>query len=96
MMLKKQAPIWIRRLDVVKAELKNMRFPKSAYEGSRQCAELSETANRWVLESLRESNPGAGEEAIEQARRLLAARFSATEFRYMKRWKKERDRFFRG
>ena len=41
-MPKKQAPIWIRRLDVVKAELRNVRFPKSAYEGSRQCAELSE------------------------------------------------------
>lgn len=95
-MLKKQAPIWIRRLDVVKAELKNVRFPKSAYEGSRQCAELSETANRWVLESIRQSNRRGSEQAIEQARRLLAARFSAVEFRYMKRWKKERDRFFRG
>ena len=92
----KQAPIWIRRLDLVKAEMRNVRFPKTAHEGLRQCAELSKTANRWVMESIREDNPGADEEAIDQARRLLAARFSAAEFRHMKRWKKERDSFFRG
>ena len=92
----KQAPIWIRRLDLVKAEMRNVRFPKTAHEGLRQCAELSKTANRWVMESIREDNPGAGEEAIDQARRLLAARFSAAESRHMKRWKKERDSFFRG
>lgn len=92
----KQAPIWIRRLDLVKAEMRNVRFPKTAHEGLRQCAELSETAKRWVLESIRQRNPGAGEEAIEQARQLLAARFSAAESRHMKRWKKERDSFFRG
>ena len=92
----KQAPIWIRRLDLVKAEMRNVRFPKTAQEGLRQCAELSKTANRWVLDSIREDNPGAGEEAIEQARRLLAARLSAAEARHMKRWKKERDSFFRG
>ena len=92
----KQAPIWIRRLNLVRAEMRTVRFPSTAQEGFRQCAELSKTANRWVMESIREDNPGADEEAIDQARRLLAARFSAAESRHMKRWKKERDSFFRG
>jgi hypothetical protein len=73
-----------------------MRFPKTAQEGFRQCAELSETASRWLRQSLREESPGAGEEAIEHARQLLLARFSAAETRHMKRWKKERERYFRG
>ena len=92
----KQAPMWIRRLDLVKAEMRNVRFPKTAHEGLRQCAELSTTANRLFLQSIRAHNPGASEEAIEQNRRLLLARFSAAESRHMKRWKKERDSFFRG
>jgi len=92
----KQAPIWIRRLDLVRAEMRTVRFPKTAQEGFRQCAELSETANRWVLESIRKRNPGASEEAIERARQLLSARFSAAESRHVKRWKKERERYFRG
>ena len=73
-----------------------MRFPKTAQEGFRQCAELSETASRWFRQSLRDENPGASEEAVEQARQLLLARFSAAEARHMKRWKKERKRYFRG
>lgn len=92
----KQAPIWLRRLDLVRAEMKHVRFPKTAQEGFRQCAELSETACRWFRESIRDHNSAASEEVIEQARRLLAARFSAADARHMKRWKIERERYFRG
>jgi len=91
----KQAPIWIRRLDLVRAELRTVRFPKTAQEGFRQCAELSETASRWMLKSIRDGNSSASEAAIEQARRLLAARFSAADARYRAQWKKERERYFR-
>jgi hypothetical protein len=34
-------PWWLRRLDLVRAELKGMTFPRTAEEGLRQCAELS-------------------------------------------------------
>jgi hypothetical protein len=92
----KQPPLWLRRLDLVKAELKTVRFPKTAAEGFRQCAELSETARRWFLDSIRQEHPGASEEEIEKERRLLLARFSAAEARWIARWKEESDRYFRG
>ena len=88
--------MWIRRLDLVRAEMRTMRFPKTAQEGFRQCVELSETASRWFRQSIRDENPGAGVEVVEQARQLLLARFSAAEARHMKQWKKERERYFRG
>jgi hypothetical protein len=92
----KKAPLWLRRLDIVKAEMKSVRFPPSAQEGFRQCAELSETARRLFWESLRADHPGASDEEIEQERRLLLARFSAAEACRLAKWKKERDRYFRG
>jgi hypothetical protein len=76
--------------------MRTVRFPKTATEGFRQCAELSETASRWFRQSIRDDNSSAGEAAIEQARRLLAARFSAAEARHKAQWKKERERYFRG
>lgn len=83
----KQPSLWLCRLDLMKAELKTMRFPRTAAEGFRQCAELSETARRWFLDSIRQDHPGAGEEEIEQERRLLVARFSAAQTRWIKKWK---------
>jgi hypothetical protein len=91
-----QVPLWLRRLDLVKAEMKTVQFPRTAQEGFRQCAELSETALRWFVDSIRQDHPGASEEEIEKERRLLLARFSAAEARRMSKWKKERDRYFRG
>jgi hypothetical protein len=40
-------------MDPVKAEMKTTRFPRTAQEGFRQCAELSETARRWFRQSIR-------------------------------------------
>lgn len=91
----KQVPLWLRRLDLVKAEMKTVQFPRTAAEGFRQCAELSQTARRWFVDSIRQDHPGATEEEIEQERRLLLARFSAAQTRWIKQWKKERDRYFR-
>jgi hypothetical protein len=90
-----QPPIWLRRLDLVKAELKTVRFPKTAAEGFRQCAELSATMRRWFVDSIRQEHPGWSEEQIERERRLLLARFSAAQERWIKKWKEERDRYFR-
>jgi hypothetical protein len=41
-----KVPLWLRRMDLVKAEMKTVRFPHTAQEGFRQCAELSDTARR--------------------------------------------------
>lgn len=92
----KQIPLWLRRLDLVKAEMKTVKFPRTAAEGFRQCAMLSETMRRWFLDSIRQEHPGWSEEQIEQERRLILARFSATETRWIAKWKEERDRYFRG
>ncbi|HXG20594.1 MAG TPA: hypothetical protein VNN62_16150 [Methylomirabilota bacterium] len=92
----RQPPLWLRRLDMVKAELKTVRFPKTAAEGFRQCVMLSETARRWFLDSIRQEHPGWSEEQIEQERRLLLTRFSAAETQWIAKWKKECDRYFRG
>ena len=92
----KQPPLWLRRLDLVKAEMKTVRFPRTAAEGFRQCAELSETMRRWFLDSIRQEHPRWSEEQIEQERRLVLARFSAAETRWIAKWKEERDRYFRG
>jgi hypothetical protein len=70
----KQPPLWLRRLDLVKAELKTVRFPRTAAEGFRQCAMLSETARRWFLDSIRQEHPGWSEVQIEHERRLIFAR----------------------
>lgn len=92
----KQPPLWLRRLDLVKAEMKTVKFPRTAAEGFRQMVMLSETARRWFLDSIRQEHPGWSEEQIEQERRLILARFSAAETRWIAKWKEECDRYFRG
>jgi hypothetical protein len=92
----KKVPLWLRRLDVVKAEMKSVRFPRTSQQGFRQCAELSESARRWLRDSIRADHAGASEEEVEKERRLLLARFSAAQARWIPRWKKELDRYFRG
>ncbi|MBI4488895.1 MAG: hypothetical protein HY694_07395 [Deltaproteobacteria bacterium] len=91
----RKVPLWLRRLDLVKAEMKTARFPRTAQEGFSQCVALSETALRWFRQCIRDSHPGVCEEKIEKERLLLLARFSAAEARRAAKWKKERDRYFR-
>ena len=91
----KTPPIWLRRLGLVKAELKAVRFPRSAEEGFRRCARLSEAARRCFVESLRKRFPRASADEIEIQRRLWSARRTAAETRRIAQWKKDRDRFFR-
>jgi len=92
----KKVPLWLRRLDLVKAELKSARFPLTAQEGFRRCAELSERTRRLFWESIQADHPVAGNEEIERERRMRLARFSAAQTRWIMKWKKERDRYFRG
>jgi len=89
-----RVPLWLRRLDQVKAELKGVRFPRTTEEGFRQCAELSETALHWLREEVRKSHPGASEGQVEREMRRLLARFSAADARWVARWRKERARYF--
>ena len=92
---RKRMPIWLKRLGIVKTEMKYVRFPRTAQEGFRQCAELSETARRWFRQSILEAQPGATEEEVEKERTRLLARFSAAQTHRIAKWKKERDRYFR-
>jgi hypothetical protein len=92
----KSPPIWLRRLSVVKTEMKTVRFPGSAEEGFLLCARLSDAARRCFLESLRKRFPRASAEEIEMQRRRWLARRTAAETRRLAQWKKDLDRFFRG
>ena len=89
-----KVPLWLRRLDRVKAELKATRFPRTAEEGFRQCVILSTTALRWFQDSIRAAHPGASEQSLEAERRLLLARLSAAQTRWLTKWRKERVRYF--
>jgi hypothetical protein len=91
----KTPPVWLRRLSVVKAETKAVRFPRSAQEGFLRCARLSDAAKRCFVESLRKRFPRASAEEIEIQRRVWLARRTAAETRRLVQWKKDRDRFFR-
>jgi len=88
-------PLWLRRLDQVKAELKGTRFPRTAEEGFQQCVALSTTALRWFRESIRESHPSASEEQQQNERQRLLAKLSAAEVRWLDAWRKERGGYFR-
>ena len=92
----RKIPLWLKRLGVVKTEMQSTRFPRSAQEGFRECAKLSETARRWFRQSIRDAHLGANEEEIEKERIRLLARFTAAEAGWIAKWKKERDRYFRG
>ena len=91
----RKIPLWLRRLDRVKAEMRGTRFPRTAEEGFRQCAVLSATALRWLEDSIRDDHPRASREQLETERRRLLARLSAAEGRWLAQWRKERGRYFR-
>lgn len=91
----RELPVWLRRLDRVKAEVKGTQFPRTAEEGFRQCAALSTTALRWLEDSIRDDHPRASREQLETERRRLLARLSAAETRWLTEWRKECARYFR-
>jgi hypothetical protein len=89
-------PLWLRRLDLVKAEMKTVQFPRTAQEGFQQMVMLSETALRWLRQSIKAEHRGASEEKVDLELRRLMARWSAADARRIVKWKEECDRYFRG
>lgn len=79
----KRVPWWLRRLGRVKAELKGVRFPRSAEEGLRQCASLSAVS----LRLLKHSTGGR-----RRMHRVLARMTSAEASRAWK-WRENRARY---
>jgi len=80
----KVIPWWLKRLGLVRAELKTTCFPCSVEEGLRQCAELSAVSMVLVKEEIRKSLRRGGEESVVREVRRLMARFSAID----KKWKR--------
>lgn len=90
----KQVPLWLQRLGLVKAELKSVRFPRTAEEGLRQVAALSAVSLRMLKEDVRSDMPRATEKQVRVAMRGLLARISRAEAQHTNFWQKERARHF--
>lgn len=90
----KQVPLWLQRLGLVKAELKSVRFPRTAEEGFRQVAALSAVSLRMLEEDVRSDMPRATEKQLRMAVRRLLARLSHAETQQTCFWQKERARHF--
>ena len=79
-------PWWLKRLWVVRSEMKTTCFPSSAEEGLRQCAELSAVSIFLLKEEVRKSSWAVEEKRVVREVRDLMARFSAID----ERWKSNR------
>lgn len=92
----KDMPRWLKRLKLVKTELREVRFPRSAEDGLRQCAALSALALRLLREEVKRTRTrGDVERANVEMRRFLA-RLSSTDSEWTARWRRDCARFFRG
>ncbi|MEW6664383.1 MAG: hypothetical protein AB1512_04075 [Thermodesulfobacteriota bacterium] len=80
---REKVPIWLKRLDLVRQELRGTRFPGTAEEGLRQCAELSSASMDLLKEEIRRSLRTKDEKTVEREVRRVMARFS----RIDKSWK---------
>ena len=89
-----RVPLWLRRLGLVKAELKGVRFPRNAEEGLQQVAALSAASLRILKAEVRSGLPGADERQVQTAICRLLARLSHAEDRWIQHWKMERARCF--
>ncbi len=87
---REEIPWWLKRLDLVRAELRGMRFPRTAEEGIRECAELSEASMRLLKEQVGRSLGTRNEETVDLEIRRLMARFSSMDKRWKAGWRKER------
>jgi len=75
----KSVPRWLRRLDLVKAELKGWRFPRTAEEGLRQCLSLSAFSLKMFDESFRHAHPRLSPAQLRIEKRRLLARFARSQ-----------------
>jgi len=87
---RKDIPWWLKKLDLVRDELRAYRFPRTAEEGIRQCAELSEASMRVFKEQVGRSLGTRNEETVDLEIRRLMARFSNMDKRWKAGWRKER------
>lgn len=85
-----EVPIWLKRLDLVRAELKGTHFPKTAEEGVRQCAQLSEASISLLKDEVGKSLGTRNKETVDLEIRRLMVRFSSMDKRWKAGWRKER------
>ena len=90
-----RAPLWLRRLALVKAELNGIRFPRTAAEGLRQVAALSAVSLRMLEEDVRSAMPRADRKRLRKGLYERLARVSRVEAQWVLFWKRERARYFR-
>jgi hypothetical protein len=79
----KSVPLWLRRLTLVKEELKGWPFPRTAEEGLRQCAALSAAG----IQIFYETNGKHADRLLAKLRQAEASRMPV--------WKKDCARAFR-
>ena len=80
-------PWWLKRFDLVRAELKGIAFPRTAEEGLRQCAELSAVSIELFKAEVRKTRRKGGEERLDREARRLMDRFAKTEARWKSAWR---------
>lgn len=90
----KRIPVWLRRLDRVKAELRATGFPRTSEEGIRQCAALSAVSLRLLREEMKKGRTGANEMQVELEMSRLLARFARADARWASRWRRNCARSF--
>jgi hypothetical protein len=83
-------PWWLTKLDLVRAELRGVRFPRTPEEGIRECAKLSEASMRVLKEQIGRSLGTRNEETVDLEIRRLMVRFSGMDKRWKAGWRKGR------
>jgi hypothetical protein len=84
---RKGIPWWLNKLDLVRAELRAYRFPRTTEEGIRQCAELSYVSMQLFKEEVRKSLHTKSKRQVQKETRRLTAHFS----RIDQKWKPGRS-----
>jgi hypothetical protein len=87
-------PIWLRRLDLVRTELRTTRFPRTADEGFRAADALAADGWRMLREQVASGMRGARPETIDRATHVVLARMKQVRTDWATRWRGERGRYF--
>jgi len=92
---RRRAPLWLRRLDRVAAELRTARFPTSADDGFQQMLELSASGRRMLREQVAAELPGTSASDVDETTHLVVSRMGRARAALTVRWMRERARYFR-
>jgi hypothetical protein len=79
---KKNIPWWLKKLDLVRDELRSMHFPRTGEEGLRQTADLSAASMGMFKDEIRKALSTRGEGPVERETRRLMAYFSRMDGRW--------------